>query len=270
MAQHPLEVFGTPQQQELQRRSDLLWTLLRDDPRFSSHGRAVALSDAAPETLELQIALARLIGVCPAEHLPAEDAPARRGALAAAGLEVDAFAEWAGDADALAAAEAVAGARGLPADLSLASVDAQTPPAELASLDRLTRSCGVLLPAGPFLRGRRRPGVCLFARDGRGQAVACAAAVAQFHPDHARGGCAWWGMLATAEHRRGEGLALRLGAEAMRAMKARHGFERFFTGIREGNAASEALCRKLGLRRTDRVVMIAIDPDALAGGRLTK
>lgn len=53
-----------------------------------------------------------------------------------------------------------------------------------------------------------------------------AASVAQFHPDSAQGKSVWWGMLATRPDRRGAGLSLWLGAQAIVDISDRaiHGF----------------------------------------------
>ena len=77
-------------------------------------------------------------------------------------------------------------------------------------------------------------------------------------------------MLATDKARRGQGIALLLGAHSMLAMRDRFGYGHFFTGIREGNTPSKRLCGKLGLTASDTVVMIAIAPELFASGRVTK
>ena len=263
------QFFGEPEQQALQRRADHLWTLLKDDLRFCCHGRAVGLAEPTEANVDTQIALAMLQGAAPVEGLPRPEAPARREALERAGLKTDQFVNWNGGIQALAAAEDVIRSMSLPSDLEVVSVDGDTAGDDLAQLDALTQSCGVLLPLGAFMRGHRRPAVCLYARDSAGRIVGSTSSVAQFHPDHPNAGLVWWGMLATAEARRGQGIALLLGALSMRAMRDRFGYQRFFTGIREGNTASERLCGKLGLSPSDTVVMIAIAPDLFASGRVT-
>lgn len=264
------EFFGRPEQQDLQRRADLVWALLKDDSSFACHGRAVALAESTEENVITQIALARLQGVCAVEGVSGDAAIARREALEKSGLKTDQFVNWRGGTEALKAAAEIVETRSLAKDLEIVSVDQHTPDAELAKLDVLTQSCGVLLPMGAFIRGDRRPSVCLFARDSSGNVVGTTAAVAQFHPNHPKGNLVWWGMLATDETRRGEGVALILGAHSMLAMRGRYGYEVFFTGIRKGNTPSERLCRKLGLAPTRNVDLIAIDPSAFSAGRLTK
>ncbi len=264
------EVFGSPAQQGLQRRAAAMWTLLGDDPAYCCHGRAVGVTDPVPETLARQVALARLQGVASCEGVSEREAPARRAALKAAGLKLDEYVSWAGGAEAIQAARHVLASRSLPAGLSVGQVDKDTPAEVMAQLDRVTASCEVLLPMGQFLRGIARPAACVYAQTEVGEVVATSAAVAQFHPESARGREFWWGMLATDDRFRGKGLALLLGAESMVRMVDGYGMTALFTGIRTGNAPSERLCTKLGLHATDRVVIISIAPEAFAAGRVTK
>lgn len=264
------EYFGTPAQQGLQRRAAAMWTLLGDDPAYCCHGRAVGVTDPAPETLAQQIALARLQGGASCEGVSAKEAPARRAALEAAGLKLDEYVSWSGGAGAIRTARDVRASRSLPAGLSIGQVDADTPSDVLDQLDRVTASCEVLLPMGQFLRGVARPAVCVYAQTDDGQVVATSAAVAQFHPASSRGREFWWGMLATDERVRGQGLAIQLGAESMLRMVDGHAMTEFFTGIRVGNAPSERLCSKLGLHATDKVVLISISPEVFAAGSVTK
>ncbi|WP_425101508.1 N-acetyltransferase family protein [Tropicibacter sp. S64] len=270
MSAHLHEYFGAPEQQALQQRADHVWTLLKDDPRFCCHGRAVGLAEASAETIETQVALAKLQGACSVEGVPKALAGTRHAALAGAGLKTDQFDVWCGDGGALSAAEEVIRSIAWPSDLEIVSVDGSTSGEDMAQLDALTQSCGVLLPMGAFMRGHRRPAVCLFARDSAGRIVGSTAAVAQFHPGSPKAGTVWWGMLATDEARRGQGIAVLLGAHSMLAMRDRFGYEQVFTGIREGNTPSERLCGKLGLSPSDTVVIIAIAPELFASGRVTK
>lgn len=263
------EFFGSESQRALQARAAQMWQLLNDDPRFCCHGRVVAVSGHGPETTADQIALAVLQGVGPADGVPAHDREARLARLHGAGLETDVYVRWRGGAGAVAAARRMLDTRALPADLRAGAVDANTAPAVLAGLDALTQGCGVLLPMGRFLRGKARPSAFVFAQDEAGRIVCAAGAVAHHHPRSDRAGQVWWGMLSTATERRGAGLALILGAMAITAMADRHGYADLVTGIRPGNAPSEALCRKLGFAPTDAHDIIAIHPPTFAAGRLT-
>ena len=65
-------------------------------------------------------------------------------------------------------------------------------------------------------------------------------------------------------------LSLRLGAEVIVEMNRRYGFSQIFTGVEPGNAPSEAVCTRLGLRATDHSILGMADPDLVPGGRMTK
>jgi len=150
-------------------------------------------------------------------------------------------------------------------------MDADTAPALVASLADMCIECGVLPTSGDVLRGCIIPSVCLVAVDRMGRAVSCATSATYAYPDHpALGRQAWWSMLATAPARRGQRLALILGAMAMQAMHEVSGLRDFMTGIETGNTASEALCSRLGLAPGGHVIVGCSDPASLASGRMTK
>lgn len=264
------EYFGSPAQQNVQRRAENIWALVKDDPRFATHGRAVGLADYSEDNLPAHLALTRLQGVCAMEGLTKADAETRKVALAAEGLKTDEFVAWHGEAESFEAARSLLQERALPEDLTVCETGPETSPEEIRAFDAFTQTCEVLLPMGSFLRGQQSPSVFLFARDRNGRIVGASGSVRQFHPDHPEGGRAWWGMLATDPARRGESIALILGAMAMTAMQDRFGFAACFTGIRQGNSASEALCSKLALSERDETILIAIDPEMFAGDRVTK
>lgn len=264
------EFHGSRDQQSVQRKAAALWALVRDDLRFGSHGRAIAVAYSVSALLEAQIALTRLVGASACEFVPTEAAGEYVSKLEDAGLKTDTFQNWQTGPDALNAARNVIKSRPLADDLELVSVSPQSPPGDLAALNTLTQSCGVLLPNGAFMRGQERPAVCIFVRDRQGTPVCTSAAVTMFHPDHPLGKQSWWGMLATHPNRRGEGLALNLGAQSMLAQHERFGNESFFTGIREGNTASENLCTKLGLAPSGHTIVVAIEPSAFSGNQITK
>ncbi len=263
------EYFGTEDQRRLQARAEQLWRLVRADPRFACYGRGLGLADPETADVAMQIAAARLVGVSAIEGVSEAEVSGWRRSLEEAGLKTDAYVEWIGGEATFATAEAVAEARRLPEDLALERVGPETPAETMAALDDLTGSCGMLLPAGSFIRGVEKPAACLFARDEAGVAVGASATVANFHPSHARGRCAWWGMLATREARRGEGIALSLGAQTLLAARDALGMTEVFTGVRRGNGASERLCARLGLAPTDAEIVVAIDPSAFGGDRVT-
>jgi RimJ/RimL family protein N-acetyltransferase len=120
------------------------------------------------------------------------------------------------------------------------------------------------------MRGGVVPGLCLIAQDASGRVVSTASSYRHHHPDSPRADIAHWGMLATREEWRGRKIGLILGAMAIVEMWERFGVRGFMTGIRADNAASQALCNKLGVRATDWVYAQCIDPAVLGGASLTK
>lgn len=264
------DYFGSEAQQGLQWRAEKVWNLTNEDSRFSCHGRAVALAEYTKDNLSTQLALARLQGVCPIEGVDRASAKIRTSELEAEGLVADEYVSWTGGQEAFDAARSILRDRSLPDDLSVEETGPATALVDLQKLDALTQKCDVLLPMGSFLRGHQKPSVFLYAKDAEGHVVGASAAVAQFHKDHPKSSKVWWGMLATDESRRGEGIALLLGAMALLAINEKFGYTACFTGIREGNKPSEALCAKLALSPSSNVDLIAIYPPAFSGGQLTK
>ncbi|PRY81732.1 GNAT family N-acetyltransferase [Marivita geojedonensis] len=265
-----VETFGPPSSQALQARAWARWQELRDDPAIVTHGRALGLAspDAAP--LSRQVALAREMGAAACEHVPEAELAARFTALEAEGLKTDSFVDWGSSAETLPLARARLAARPFADDLTLGIVGPDTSAEVMAGLDAVTQMCEVLLPLGPFIRGLERPAVCAYVAEPSGRIVGASASVEMFHPDSNWPGLCWWGMLSTHPDRRGEGIASRLGAVVLDEMNRRHGTTRFFTGIRTGNTPSEALCTQLGFGPTPYHVVLAIDPELMAGGRVTK
>ncbi|WP_135505896.1 GNAT family N-acetyltransferase [Roseovarius aestuariivivens] len=263
------EVFGSAAQQALLIRGHACFRILRDDPRFSYYGRAVGLAAPERDTLGLVTALTRLQGVGSIARIPDQDMPSLRAQLEDEGLSVTHYARWSGGAAAIRAARAWCRDVPLPDDLTLHRIDADSPPDTLEKLAEVSLACGVLPITGPVLRGITRPGTGFVAVDAAGVPVASAGAAAYLHPDRDGGEC-WWGMLSTDPTRRGQRLALRVGAEVLLDITQRFGFTRVFTGIEPGNAASEAVCARMGLVREDASVLSTADPGQMPGGRMTK
>jgi RimJ/RimL family protein N-acetyltransferase len=53
-------------------------------------------------------------------------------------------------------------------------------------------------------------------------------------------------------------------------MMERYGFTRVFTGVEPGNAASEAVCTRVGLTPVGTSTLGVADPTVLTSGRMTK
>jgi hypothetical protein len=264
------EYFGSAEQQALLRRGRAMFDVVGHDPRFTYYGRTVGLATPADGSADMLAALARLQGNSNCAILPDTELPRWRAEAEARGLVPVHYARWSGGADAMRAAAGVVDAGALPADLTLVRIGPDTDGEALALLAELALASGVLPPAGAALRGLQRPGLALLAIDAAGRPVACAAAAAYLHPDHPSSHQCWWGMLATTPARRGQRLALRLGAMAMLDACERVGFVEVFTGVEPGNAASEAVCARLGLLPEKRSVLGVADPGVVPGGRMTK
>jgi len=265
------EVFGTEPQQTLLRRGRAFHDLTRDDTRYTYYGRTVGLASPQDGDMDELHNLTVLQGNSHYANVNDAALPALRDTAVARGLSVAQYACWTGGAEALSAARATLDRHRLPKGLTAVTITPATPAETVLKLAQVALACGVLPPSGAVLRGLIKPGTAIVAVDDRGQPAACAAAAGFLHPDHPDGGTTcWWGMLATRPERRGQRLALILGAMAMLDMHARHGFTDFFTGVEPGNTPSEAICARMGLAPNGTSVLGVADPRQLPGGRMTR
>ena len=264
MNQGEYAYFGSSDNQHIQRNAEAIWELIRNDPRYCCHGRAVSLAEGLEKNIQLQASLALLQGVGICDSVPSWHLEYRRSALEKLGLKVERLEVFRGGNHTVISARSVVSARNLPEDLELVYIDECTSKSVVQGIDVFTQCHGASLPMESLLLKPGTRSVCLAALDGDGNVVGTSAAGAHFHSSHARCDEAFWGMLATREDRRGQGIALLLGALCMLAMNERHGFEKFFTAVKKGNTPSEGLCAKLGLKPNDTSVVIAIDPDFFA------
>jgi hypothetical protein len=264
------EYFGSPDRIALAQRSAALWLLLRDNPRYAYYGRLVALSDPGRDTVDILHAMARLQGAAVSYFYPAEAARSLFAQLEERGLETDRHEHFWGGEAALAASRRVQRDLAFPADLSISAIDPDTPRELVRDVAELCQSCDVMPVPGSVMRGQARNGICLVATDRDRRPVATASSYMIHHPSSARARDAFWGMLATREDRRGEGIALRLGAQAIVHMWERHGARGFMTGVRADNSSSRALCNKLGVTASDWIYASCIDRAIFAGPTITK
>jgi GNAT superfamily N-acetyltransferase len=263
------EYFGTPDQKRMQELGACLDLLLRDDPRFVCHGRAVQLYDFTDDAVEIVAAIARLVGVSACEDVPRAASPDFRDRLAALGLKTDVISRFDGDATAVDAARAALADRPLAEDLTIRVVGVDSPSEWLQQFADVALPCGVLPPQGSVMRGISRPGFGMVAVDRSGRPVATAGSVLNHSPRGPRARHAQWGQLATIPERQGEGIAKALGAHALIHSAETLGAVHFKTGIKPGNAPSERLCTGLGLRDSGRDIVIGIDPTAFSADRMT-
>ena len=263
--------FGSEAQQALLHRGQLMHQVTGDDPRFTYYGRTVGLAGPSDGPVSTLSALARLQGNSNYGRVPVARMQSLAAEAQAEGLSTVTYARWEGGDDAIAAADAVLERHALPSDLAVHRLGENTSPAIWRSFADMALGCGVLPPTGSALTGRMKPGVTLVAVTGDGRAVSCAAAVVALNPGHPDAGReSWWGMLATDSAWRGRRLSLILGAQVLATMARDHGFTRFFTGVEPGNAASEAVCARMGLERSPFDILGAADPSLVPGGRMTK
>lgn len=265
------EVFGSDEQRALLRRGRAMADLTREDPRYSYYGRTVLLSTPEDGDIDQLAALCRLQGYSSYSCVPVADIDAVKQGLDTRGLAAMHYLRWEGSNTALVAAGAILAEHTLPTDLRLVRLDANTPADVMTSLAEMCLGCGVLPASGDVLRGLMFPAVCLVAMDDARRVVSCAASARYAHPGHPTlGRQAWWGMLATDPARRGERLALILGAMAMQGMEQTSGLGNFMTGVVSGNTASEAVCKRLGLAPSGQAIVGAADPMSLTSGQMTK
>ncbi len=264
------EIFGSPDRVLLTRRSASLWSLLQDDPRFAYNGRLVALSDPGPDAVDVLSAMARLQGAAVSYFYPSIDAECLFAQLRERGFATDRHEHYWGGENALASSLKVQQLYALPADLSVSIIDADTPREIVGAVAALCQSCDVMPVPGSIMRGIARKGICLFAADRSGDPVATASAYLIHHPSSRHATDAFWGMLATREDRRGEKIALLLGARAIVHMWEQQGARGFMTGVRADNGSSQALCNKLGVGGTDWIYASCIDRALFGGSSVTK
>ena len=264
------EFFGTPGKIALMKRSRNLWLLLQDNPRFAYYGRAVALSEPGQDTAEILSALAKLQGAAVCYFYPASAAAGLYAELLAHGLSTDRHEHFRGDRAALEKSLRIQERFALPEDLTVTVIDANTPRSMVSDVASLLQSCDVMPVPGSVMRGQRQKGVCLVAVDRNGRPVATASSYAPHHPSSSHATDVFWGMLATREDRRGERIALLLGAQAIVHMWEHHGARGFMTGVRADNPSSRALCEKLGVGATEWIYASCMDKELFGDAFVTK
>jgi len=264
------ELFGTPGQTALMRRGAAARILLGDNPRFSWYGRMTALGDPGGDTAEVLAALARLQGAGVCYFYPEDRAERLFADLAARGFATDRHEHFMGSDTALSAARAALKDAPLPPDLTLAAVGRDTPREVLVAIAELCCECGVMPVPGSVMRGVALDGICLFATDPSGGIAATASCLRMHHPASRWARVAMWGLLATRPDRRGQRIALHLGARAMLHMHDRHGMRAFMTGVKADNASSSAICHRLGVSATGMIYAQCLDETLLGGSSITR
>lgn len=263
------EYFGTPQQQQLQRRGEHLWRLLRTDTRFASHGRGVQVAEHTDETLDLLLSLISLNGATGCEKVKRADVPGFINLLETHGLAAETFRIFKGSDTAVEAARDRIANRPLPDDLKLHVIDNDSPSELVQDYVSVALAQGVFPSSGSYLRGITQPGFAMVLHDSLGQPIATANAVKNNPAGSQFEHQAQWGQLATIPARQGQGIAATLGAHSIVYGREAFGIETFKTGVKEGNTSSTRLCNSLNIRDSGFNVVIGIDLEAYGAKSVT-
>lgn len=264
------EFFGSPEKIALMKRSASLWSLLRESPRYAYYGRIVALSDPASDTTEILTSLAMLQGATVCYYFPKVEAAELFADLERRGFSTDRHEHYWGGESAFRASKNVLDKYRMPEDLSISILNAETPQTLVADTAKLCESCEVMPVPGAIMRGKVLRGINLVATDSSGRPVASASSFFIHHPNSLRATDVFWGALATREDRRGEKIALLLGAKAIVHMWENEGARGFITGVRADNLSSQALCNKLGVADSEWIYASCLNTELLGGSSVTK
>jgi hypothetical protein len=264
------EFFGSPEKIALMKRSASLWLLLRDSPRYAYYGRLVALSDPSSDTSEILSSLARLQGASVCYYFPKTKVAGLFADLEKRGFSTDRHGHFWGGETAFRASKNVLAKYRMPEDLSILVLNAETPQTLVADTAMLCESCEVMPVPGAIMRGKVLRGINLVATDDTGRPVASASSFFIHHPNSLRATDVFWGALATREDRRGEKIALLLGAKAIVHMWENEGARGFMTGVRADNSSSQALCNKLGVSDSEWVYASCLNTELLGSSSVTK
>jgi len=263
-------IYGTPAQIVTVERAHALWALLRNDPRFCFQGRTVSVTGLQSDTADLVIALSRLEGYSSCHFCPRDRAPALAQAYVAAGLTPTTWDQYWGHQKAIAASQAFMSEFTPPEGAALKMVEPDTPDDVIRRICETSAGAGVMPIPGSVMRGAGPRGLMLYVEGTDGQVLATGGAYMAYHPDSARATEAFWGMLATDAAWRGRRLACWVGAQAILTMADRFGALGFSSGVKPDNPASQSMCSRLGVTRSDMVYAAASNPAIIGHAPVTR
>lgn len=261
---------ASPAQRGMQARAYDLWLSVRSDPRFAYEGRLIALDGTSPDNIDDLLFLVREQGFGVSWYVKRDDETVLTEKLRSMGCATDWWDQYFGAADAVHMSEDLCAETALPEGYKAGEVGADTPNSTIAEFAGVGAEQGVMVPVDHVMRGQTRPAVAMYVTGPDGKIVAIAGSVLAHHQDSPLATSAWWGMLCTHPAHRGKGLSKILGAMTIRAMAARHGATSFYTGVRHDNPVSQTVCTRLGVRRTEYAVLMALGPELAGGGPLTR
>jgi GNAT superfamily N-acetyltransferase len=266
----PGDYVGNPVQRDMQSRAYDFWRSAQSDPRYAYEGRLVALDGTSPDNIDELLLLIRKQRAAIVWYLTENDEIVLAEKLSAMGYATDRWDQYLGAAEALRVCEKLRDKSSIPKGYEVGEINAGTPDLIIAEFAAVAAGQGVMVPAAHVMRGLTRPSTAMYITAPSGNIVAIAGSVLGHHRDSPLAGSAWWGMLCTHPDHRGRGLSKILGAMSMLAMARRHGATSFYTGVRRNNAVSQAVCMRLGVRRTEHSVLMAVSPEISGGGPLTR
>ena len=265
------EYFGSEAQNALMRRGRDLYELVRADPRIAFHGRSIILlGDRGAETAPLMARIARLCGASAIHFYPSEKTEALKAELTGLGQNAAHWELCTGGREAYERCKAMVANWPLPADLRLERLSADSSAELVRATAELSVDCGVMPMPGRQMRGLANPGVCLVAVDASGAPVATGSSYRYTHPDSDYSEYAFWGVLATRPDRRGQKLAMILGANAIVRMWEEFGMRGFTTGIKVDNPASLAVCARQGVRPSGHKFVACTNPEHFGNQSITR
>ncbi len=264
------DFFGNPDRIAALRQAAELWKLLGSSGHYRYYGRAIGLNGPVENTAELMAALARIQGVGICYYCPKELDRELFANLSARGLQTDRHEHYRGGPASYEHAKQLLEDRSLPEDLRVMRIDEKSPQELLKSVVALCENEGVAPVPGSIMRGVSIPGIVFTAVDGSGLPVASASSHQMLEASFDRGTDVFWGALATRPDRRGQGIALYLGAMAIVHMWENNGARGFITGVRSDNVPSQKLCQKLGVVDTEWMMAQCIDASVLGSSQHTK
>ena len=120
------------------------------------------------------------------------------------------------------------------------------------------------------MRGHGPKGVMLYVETDDDQVVATGGGYMAYHPDSPRHDEAFWGMLATHADWRGQRLACWVGAQAIQTLSDQYGARGFSSGVKSDNPSSQAMCTRLGIKKSGYLYVGATDPILMGTTSITR
>jgi len=265
------EFFGSEAQQTVSRNARDILNLCPDDPRFSYNGRIMTVVGyQGPKTNEILTSLARLQGSATCHFLPKEKANSIKTEIEADGLATNIWEFCEARETAYEAAKEILKQHELPADIVVERLSVDTDASRVKDFAAMAADCGVLAMCGRVMRGLDVPGITLAGIDQTGAVIASAWGYKCYHPKSEFSDYAFWGGLSCREDRRGQKIALVLGALTIVQLWEELQVRGFVTGVTQGNEASFSVCKKLGLLPAGRIGLGVTNPAMFKGTTLTK